>query len=423
MGAEASTPAKPPTLADIDDEIKPLLMRNVAFLAARDTSQPGRFSFADWRSVHSAMPSRLADTLWQALSGGDKTAAIDLSSVVRGVGNLLVSSKAEAAPTAAASKEHMQAAFGSAAADAVATSSSSIAYDEAAPWLSSLGRPSTVSPAPRSADGAARLLAEAAVAAWLVDLRQLEPLPELEEGTPRLLASSEHVRFLARALPSENRRKWRLLFTMARDGSSFTRFVKLTANRAPCLLVIRDSSGALFGGFAASPLSVAPHFGGSYGSFLFTLGSGDGRGGVNAVYRASGDRGPSSSNLVYLNIGMEQLPNGLAFGGNLEARFFGLWLRDDLETGRSCGPCATYTNAPCLSASAEFRVDEVEVWAVADDPPPPTAEELAAEAGENALTAAGVLSSKHEETRNFLAMAGRKQYAADLAPEPEAEAS
>ena len=53
------------------------------------------------------------------------------------------------------------------------------------------------------------------------------------------------------------------------------------------------------------------------------------------------------------------------------------------------------------------------------DSPPPTEEELAAEAGENALTAASVLSSKHEETRNFLAMAGRKQYAADLAPPPE----
>ena len=35
-------------------------------------------------------------------------------------------------------------------------------------------------------------------------------------------------------------------------------------------------------------------------------------------------------------------------------------------------------------------------------------EELAAQQGENALTAAGVLSSKHQETRNFLAMAGKE---------------
>ncbi len=56
---------------------------------------------------------------------------------------------------------------------------------------------------------------------------------------------------------------------------------------------------------------------------------------------------------------VSQLPNGLAFGGNLEARFFGLWLRDDFESGRSDGPCATYSNSPCLASSSEFQVAEV----------------------------------------------------------------
>lgn len=176
-------------------------------------------------------------------------------------------------------------------------------------------------------------------------------LPTLCEGTPKLLSSSDHIRFLSRALPSENRRKWRLLFTTARDGCSFTRFVGLTTHRAPCLLVIRDSTGAIFGGFAASPLAVAPQFAGSYGSFLFSLSPG-----APAVHRASGD----SPNLVYLNAGMDVLPNGLAFGGNLEALFFGLWLRDDLETGRSNGPCQAYSNSPCLASATEFKVDEIE---------------------------------------------------------------
>ena len=70
----------------------------------------------------------------------------------------------------------------------------------------------------------ARLLAEVACAAWLLDLRELEPLPVLTEGATRLLTSSEHVRFLAKALPAAQRRKWRLLFTTARDGLSFSRF-------------------------------------------------------------------------------------------------------------------------------------------------------------------------------------------------------
>ena len=52
--------------------------------------------------------------------------------------------------------------------------------------------------------------------------------------------------------------------------------------------------------------------------------------------------------------------------------------------------------------------------ALEDDPPPPSEEELAAQQGENALTAAGVLSSKHQETRNFLAMAGKETNADKL---------
>ena len=408
MGAEESKPVAPATLADLDDETKPQLMRNVAFLAARNPDNPGKFCYADWHSVlSSGMPEGLAKLLWSALSGAKADAALDLGGVVRIVGPLIIS-KADGT-LAHAEQAHFAACLDE---SGVTASVMQIAYDEAAAWLAAIDRPSAVAPAPRSSAGAAKLLAEAAVSAWLIDLRLLEPLPELCEGTPRLLESTEHVRFLARALPSEHRRRWRLLFTMARDGSSFTRFVKLSADRAPCLVVVRDSTGSLFGAFSATPLSVSSQFHGSYSSFLFTLGA---NGAPSVVHRASGD----SPNLVYLNSGMHELPNGLAFGGNLEARYFGLWLRDDLETGRSCGPCATYSDAPCLTSSTEFKVDEIELWAVAEDPPPPTEEELAAEAGENALTAAGVLSSKHEETRNFLAMAGRKQYAADLAPPPE----
>lgn len=411
MGSDASKPAAPATLADLDDEKKPALMRNVAFLAARDPSLPGKFCFDDWRSVLTAMPEGLARALWRALSRANTSAALDLGGVVRVVVPLMMSGADDANALAQAEQEHLAACLEDPDDAAAAIR---IAYDEAAPWLATIDRPSAVAPAPRSATGAAKLLAEAAAGAWLIDLRQLEPLPELCEGTPRLLSSAEHVRFLARALPSEHRRRWRLLFTMGRDGSSFTRFLKHSTDRAPCLLVIRDSTGALFGAYSALPLTVDSHFHGSYSSFLFTLGA---NGAPSAVHRASGD----SPNLVYLNVGMHELPNGLAFGGNLEARYFGLWLRDDLETGRSCGPCATYSNAPCLASSTEFKVDEIELWAVAEDPPPPTEEELAFEAGENALSAAGVLSSKHEETRNFLALAGRKQYAADLAPPPDPE--
>ena len=408
MGGSTSQPVAA-TLADLETADQRAVVKNVQLLAARNQSAPGKFYEADFKAVHAAMPPRLASALWRALQGDGAADLLGLNDVVR----TIVPLRAQPVDAQAAYHAHMRAAFGADDAAAVAT-----AYEDAAPWLASLGRASAGSTAAtvaatssRSAAGAARLLADASTSAWLVDLRELEPLPELSEGSTRLMSSAQ-VRFLSRQLTSEQRRRWRLLFTSSRDGSSFTRFAALAADRAPCLVVIRDTGGATFGGYAAAPLSASSQFGGSYGSFLFSLAPG-----APTVHPASGD----SPNLVYFNVGMESLPNGLAFGGNLDARYFGLWLRDDLETGRSDGPCAAYGRAPCLASSAEFRLDEVEVWAVEDDPPPPPAEEAAAARGENALTQAGVLSSGHEETRAFLAMAGRTQHAATLAPLPAEE--
>ena len=402
MGNTASAPA--PSLDQLEDEEQRVLLRNVSLLNGRNTANPGKFVFADFREVHAAMPPRLAAALWRALSASAGAEVVDLEAVVRVVVPLRLG---QTSVPSAAALAHAKACF----VGEPAASASTVALEEAAPWLKSVGRPVGAAALAHDEGAIARLLADAACAAWLTDL--LEPLPMLSEGATRLL-TSEHVRFLSRALPAEQRREWRLLFTTARDGVSFTRFVALGSKRAPCILILRDSNGAIFGGYAAEPLAVAPRFGGGYGSFVFSLAT-PAYPAPSALHRASGQ----SPNLVYLNANMEQLPNGLAFGGNLDATFFGLWLRDDLETGRSDGPCATYSNSPCLASAAEFKVDELELWAVADDPPPPSEEEAAAAAGENALTAAGVLSSKHEETRNFLAMAGRApQHSASLAPAP-----
>ena len=46
---------------------------------------------------------------------------------------------------------------------------------------------------------------------------------------------------------------------------------------------------------------------------------------------------------------MHELPNGLAFGGQLDDRFFGLWIHDP-ESGRSVAGCATY-RSPVLSST------------------------------------------------------------------------
>lgn len=395
MGNTTSS-APAPTLDALDPDDQRAIMRSVQLINQRSTEHPGKFTRSDLREVHAAMPDRLFAALWRGLlSAAGESDALGLDAVLKVVVPLRNSNRDAASAAAAA---HLGLCFpGDHSATATAT-----ALEEAAPWLAAVGR----GDADSTSAAAAKLIADAACAAWLVDLREIEPLPLLREGSTRLL-SNDHVRFLSRALPAAQRREWRLLFTTARDGVSFSRFVAACTKRAPCLIVIRDQKGATFGAFAAESLSVGPKFGGGYGSFLFTLDA------PAAIHKASGD----NANLAYLNVGMDQLPNGLAFGGNLEARFFGLWLYDDLEGGRSDGPCATYSDAPCVASSTEFALDEIEVWAVEADPPPPNEEEAAAAAGENALTAAGVLSSKHQETRNFLAMAGRTQHAANLGVE------
>ena len=138
-----------------------------------------------------------------------------------------------------------------------------------------------------------------------------------------------------------------------------------------------------------------------------------------AIHRASGE----NSNFVYLNQvspnaspdpdpepdhrpepcpnqGMEQLPNGLAFGGQLDDRFFGLWIHDNLESGRSVAGCATY-RSPVLSSTPDFAIAALELWAVEPDAPLPAWQQEAEEQG-------GVMGAKHKQTREFMSMAGRE---------------
>lgn len=291
MGATTSAPP-PPNLSELDPEEQRTLLRNVQLMSSRNPAQPGRFLFADFEATHAAMSPRLRYALWSALAAGDARESLGLDAVV-----CVVVPLRHSPLSLAAAQAHLllcssqQQATGAELAE------------DAATWLASLGKP-----APPTAD-VARVLATAACTAWLVDLRELEPLPTLSEGSSSLLQPA-HVRFLSRALPAEQRREWRLLYTTGRDGTSFTRLVGLTAQRTPVLVVVRDKAGAVFGGFASEPLEVSPQFGGGYGSFLFAL-----HPGAPALYQASG----SNANLVYLNVGMEQLPNGLAFGAHAAA--------------------------------------------------------------------------------------------------------
>ncbi|XP_066493396.1 MTOR-associated protein MEAK7 [Tiliqua scincoides] len=163
------------------------------------------------------------------------------------------------------------------------------------------------------------------------------------------------VAYLNSHLPSELRHTWRLLFASQIHGESFTQLCGHIVNKGPCVLVLRDVDGYIFGGFSSCSWEVKPTFQGDNGCFLFTVSP------SLAVFTYTG----YNDHYMYLNHGQQTMPNGLGMGGQHD--YFGLWIDSDYGKGHSKAKprCTTY-NSPQLSAKENFTLDAMEVWAVGD---------------------------------------------------------
>lgn len=186
----------------------------------------------------------------------------------------------------------------------------------------------------------------------LLPERQVEPGP----GFCSLLDVLSVV-YLSAHLPPEWRHRWRLLFASERHGRSFAQLCGRVAHRGPCLLLLRDLQGHVFGGFASCSWEVKPQFQGDSSCFLFSLSP------TMAVYPCTG----YNDHYMYLNHGQQTIPNGLGMGG--QHHYFGLWIDVDFGKGHSKAKptCTTYCS-PQLSAQEDFRFEQMEVWAVGDSP-------------------------------------------------------
>lgn len=285
----ASTSSLPSTREELLATLQPaderLLLRNFQLLAAHDPALPGAFGAAEWSAFHAAMPPRLRAATLAGLRGED--GSINLDTVVRAT-TLPTQEAADAAllwhdclPTATL-PEMVEAC--TEAAEWLVQLGSTAHAGRAAEWARLCGafdadqacgaaarasRPVSraafaervVASAPLLAG--ARVIAATVQAAWLLDYRKLQPLPQLEHGESALLRAAD-LRLLAEALPPHCRHRWRLLFSSARDGASFSRLCAMTVGRAPVLLVVRDTGGAVFGGVCTQPLQKAPHFYGAH---------------------------------------------------------------------------------------------------------------------------------------------------------------
>ncbi|CAK9023503.1 Oxidation resistance protein 1 (Protein C7), partial [Durusdinium trenchii] len=174
-----------------------------------------------------------------------------------------------------------------------------------------------------------------------VKLGQL--LPILRDESQVLIPA--HVGPLEAALPDAFQGyDWALVYSSQRDKADIADLYAKAGEFAATLLVIKDSKGAVFGGFTAEPWALdesRQSYFGSRDSFVFTL-------------------EPSFQVFLYAG-GNEyfQLANedSLAMGGGGELGFL---LDEDMQSGTS-GPCDTFQN-PCLASDSDFDAQCVELW-------------------------------------------------------------
>ncbi|KAM9854413.1 MTOR-associated protein MEAK7 [Aulostomus maculatus] len=206
--------------------------------------------------------------------------------------------------------------------------------------------------------------------------------------------------FLAPQLPDRYSPPWRLVFSTRLHGESFTRMVAGLTKRGPTLLLIKDTKGHVFGGFASHAWEVKPKFQGDSRCFLFSVSP------RLRVYSATG----YNEHFMYLNQNQQTMPNGLGMGG--QHGYFGLWLDSDFGRGHSRArpKCTTY-GSPQLSGDEDFTLDTMEVWAVGKPPEP--------EEGEDGAGKRSVLDAD-PEVQAMMEMTGKTLHSQGLR-EPEEE--
>ncbi|CAK9318788.1 unnamed protein product [Citrullus colocynthis] len=164
-----------------------------------------------------------------------------------------------------------------------------------------------------------------------------------------VLISTDTYDFLLQRLPNIVKgRQWVLLYSTLRHGISLRTLIRKSGELSgPCLLVVGDRLGAVFGGLLECPLkpTAKRKYQGTNQTFVFTTMYGEPQ-----LFR------PTGANR-YFYICMDDL---LALGGGSN---FALRLEEDLLNGTS-GPCETFGNF-CLAHAEEFELKNVELWGFA----------------------------------------------------------
>lgn len=111
-------------------------------------------------------------------------------------------------------------------------------------------------------------------------------------------------------LPMDYQQKWRFLFSSQIHGESFSTLLGRITDQGPSVLIVEDTDGYIYGGFATASWSLSPNFVGNDNAFLFTLRP------KMRVFPAT----TYNNHYQYLNLHQQTLPNGLVSVCNVCAR-------------------------------------------------------------------------------------------------------
>ena len=167
------------------------------------------------------------------------------------------------------------------------------------------------------------------------------------KGESEIILSDDRRAIASHLPPRTDGHSWELYYGTGRDGYSLHHLYNRLQNYdGPCLLAIKDLTGATFGAYLTSRPKESKAMEGTGETFVFSLRP------DFAAYKWTGE------NEYFFKGNADSFVVGSGNGK------FGIWIDADLNQGRT-QTCPTFDNEP-LTREGDFTIQALECWAFTD---------------------------------------------------------